>query len=67
VLADCFRQTFGPAVAVNQPFRGGFITRCHGRERPWVQLELSRAPFLSNEEKRVRVLESLGSFCRQVL
>jgi formiminoglutamase len=66
-LAKCFRQAFGPDVAVNEPFSGGYITRRHGRERPWVQVELSRAPFLSDDGKRWRVLQALTEFCRSVL
>jgi len=62
-LADCFRAEFGEEnVAVNQPFAGGHITKSHGPEMPWLQLELSRRPFLSNEEKRLRVLAALSDF-----
>jgi formiminoglutamase len=63
---DCFRDAFGDDVRVNQPFRGGHITRQHARQRPWVQVELSRAPFLSNREKRERVLQALTRFCSLV-
>lgn len=41
-LAECLRGGFSGEVTINQPFSGGFITRHHGREIPWVQLELSR-------------------------
>jgi formiminoglutamase len=43
----------------NAPFRGGYIVRTHAAELPWVQLELSRAPFASPAEKRDRVLAAL--------
>lgn len=66
-LVACFRGAFGESVAMNTPFAGGYITRAHSRERPWVQLELSRASFLSEEEKRQRVLRALMDFCRRVL
>lgn len=62
-LFACFRNAFGDDVTVNQPFSGGYITQTHGREMPWVQVELSRGPFLSNEEKRTRVLQALTDFC----
>jgi N-formylglutamate deformylase len=62
-LARCFGEFFaGFQVAVNEPFSGGYITRRHAQEMPWVQLEISRAPFLSAERKRARVIESLGKF-----
>ena len=58
-LQRSFRQQFGPRVTVNEPFPGGFITRSHAAEMPWVQLELSRAPFATDAEKRRRVLRAL--------
>ncbi|PRO66377.1 N-formylglutamate amidohydrolase [Alkalicoccus urumqiensis] len=37
-----------PLVTVNDPFRGGYITRSHGRrtEKPWIQLEINRRLYL---------------------
>jgi len=58
-LSRSFREQFGPRVTVNAPFRGGYITRSHAGEMPWVQLELSRAPFATDLEKRARVLRAL--------
>jgi formiminoglutamase len=65
-LLGCFREVFGDAVTTNEPFSGGYITRFHGKERPWLQLEISRAPFTSNAEKRSGVLRALTDFCDQV-
>jgi N-formylglutamate amidohydrolase len=65
-LVGCFERAFGEEIAVNEPFSGGHITRLHGQERPWLQVELSRAPFLSNDEKRMRVFDALSDFCRRV-
>lgn len=41
----------GPAVRVNDPFRGGYVTRRHGLELPVpvVQLELSRALYMDDD------------------
>jgi N-formylglutamate deformylase len=61
-LRRSFEKAFGGNVRVNDPFRGGYITRTHAAEMPWVQLELSRAPFLSNVEKRGLVLQALRDF-----
>ena len=58
-LRDCFERQFDGAVTINDPFRGGYITRTHAAEMPWMQLELSRAPFLSDTEKRARLLRAL--------
>jgi formiminoglutamase len=66
-LMDSFQAVFGDQVTWNDPFSGGHITLTHGRERPWLQLELSRAPFLSAAEKRRGVLQALADFCRRVL
>jgi formiminoglutamase len=62
-LIDCFQSAFGCEVSVNSPFGGGHIIRTHACELPWIQLELSRAPFLSLEDKHNRVLEALLAFC----
>ena len=61
-LQRSFAKLLGGNVRVNDPFRGGYITRTHAAEMPWVQLELSRAPFLSNAEKRTLVLQALRDF-----
>jgi N-formylglutamate amidohydrolase len=66
-LASCLRETSGLTVAINDPFKGGFIIRSHSRELPWVQLELSRGPFVSNVEKRRIVLEAFDRWCSMSL
>jgi N-formylglutamate deformylase len=50
-LYDCFSEIFGDDVSVNAPFKGGFITRSHSKEIPWIQIELSREAFADNQEK----------------
>jgi formiminoglutamase len=64
-LRKCFQEVFDGPVTINDPFRGGYITRTHAAELPWVQLELSRAPFLDLGAKRQRVLEALTAWCRK--
>jgi len=66
-MASCFEHELGPNVAINQPFRGGFIIRSHATEMPWMQLELSRAGFRSDEQKRSAVLRALRSWCEKEL
>lgn len=61
-LAAAFREVFGDHVSINDPFKGGYITKYHGREMPWVQLEISRAPFMSNSEKRLALLSVLEAW-----
>lgn len=63
IMADCFWKTFGYHVAINEPFRGGYIIRSHAEEMPWMQVELSRGDFLSNAEKHQRVLQAITRFC----
>lgn len=67
VLRQSFQAHFGDSVTVNDPFAGGYITRTHGQQRPWLQLELSRAPFMTHEEKRNGVLRALTDFCHKML
>ena len=61
-LQGCFEDAFGPHVTINHPFTGGYITRRHAAEMPWVQLELSRAPFATDAEKREHVLAALRAW-----
>jgi N-formylglutamate amidohydrolase len=64
-LAACLEDAFQTPVALNRPFRGGFIIRTHAAEIPWVQLELSREPFLDDTAKRERVTAALERWCRE--
>lgn len=58
-LKECFEEQIGPNVTINEPFSGGHITRRHSTEMPWLQLEMSRAPFLSDAEKNRLVCATL--------
>jgi N-formylglutamate amidohydrolase len=63
-LAECLENSFRVSVSINSPFKGGHIIRSHAHELPWVQLELSRAPFLSIDQKRSCVLKALTEWCK---
>ena len=65
-LARCFEKSFDCEISVNHPFKGGSIVRSHCSELPWVQIELSRAPFFDLAEKRKRILGALTLFCRVI-
>jgi N-formylglutamate amidohydrolase len=58
-LAGIIEDVLGVHVAINRPFKGGHIIRRHAVKLPWLQLELSRAPFYTYREKSLRILESL--------
>lgn len=62
-MAECLEEAFGLPVSLNHPFKGGHIIRSHAGELPWVQLELSRAPFMEFAEKRECVLKALRAWC----
>lgn len=64
-LKNAFQRHFEGDVAINTPFRGGYITRNHAAEMPWVQLEISRAPFATDQEKRRRVLAAITDWCEE--
>lgn len=61
-LANCFLEAFGQDVAINDPFPGGHIIREHAKELPWVQVELSRASFMTDPEKGECVFAALGQW-----
>ena len=66
-LAACFENIFDVSPALNSPFKGGHIVRSHAAELPWIQVELSRASFMSTFEKHDKVLKALELFCKTVL
>jgi len=66
-LAACLEREFGFPPALNTPFKGGYITRSHGVELPWLQLEFSRADFLPLAEKRERLRRVLSQWCETTL
>ena len=65
-LASCLEKAFETKVCINHPFKGGYIIHAHAEELPWMQLELSRAEFETNEEKRTHVLEALKIWCSKI-
>ena len=65
VLQDSLARQLGGEVTINTPFRGGYITRTHAAEMPWLQIELSRAPYMTNAEKGQAVLQALRELCTQ--
>ena len=58
-LGRLLAERLGAAPSLNHPFRGGYIIRRHGREIPWLQVEFSRAPFLTDREKSRGFLQAL--------
>ena len=63
-LAKSLEEVFREKVAINIPFRGGYITRFHAAEMPWLQVEISRTGSYSNEYKRDCLLDGLQRFCQ---
>lgn len=61
-LAKIIKKRLKEPVTINSPFKGGYIIRRHAGKIPWIQLELSRAPFLKNSEKGDAVIESLDEW-----
>ena len=66
LMVECFRRQFPGEVTLNQPFSGGYITRHHGSEMPWLQLELSRGPFASDVTKGTWVLAALAEWVKRI-
>lgn len=64
-LAIDFKDAFNAKVSINDPFPGGYIIRSHSKETAWVQVELSREPFATLEEKGERVLAAFTAWCKR--
>jgi N-formylglutamate amidohydrolase len=65
-LAETMAENLKAPVAMNTPFAGGYIIRHHAAKIPWIQMELSRAPLLSNSEKRQLILGSLKTWLKRL-
>lgn len=59
ILQSALQQHFPGEVTINHPFSGGYISQAHGKEMPWLQLELSRGDFATPQEKSRWVFDSL--------
>ncbi len=62
LLAKCFTECFGFEAAINHPFKGGNLIQSHYPELPWLQLEIRRDFFFSNQIKKEKIIESLKKF-----
>lgn len=67
LMLECLRDAFDGDVTLNEPFSGGHITRTCGRRKPWLQLELSRSPALSDADKSRRVADALHAWCAGIV
>jgi formiminoglutamase len=67
VLATCLRESFEEPISTNYPFQGGYITRCHSMELPWIQIEVNRTTKMSLSTKRERLVEALSRFAESVI
>lgn len=66
LLVDCFRDFFPGKVTLNTPFSGGYITQHHGRNFPWIQIEINRHPFATDLEKSEWVIWALKKWCSKM-
>jgi formiminoglutamase len=64
-LSDCFCRSFGfqpHDIKINKPFAGGYITQTYGNINvPWIQVEMSRALYLSPKYFDRRTLQMKDS------
>lgn len=64
-LREELETAFGEDVTLNEPFSGGYITRFHGREMPWIQLEFSRSARFTNTQKSSYLMSALTRWCER--
>jgi formiminoglutamase len=65
-LAEELGDALASEVRINSPFKGGYITRSHASEIPWLQLEVSRGDFTSVGEKTTAVRTALEKWSKRV-
>jgi N-formylglutamate amidohydrolase len=61
-LAVSLELSLGKPVSLNSPFQGGYIIRSHASEMPWIQIEFSRAAFLTNAQKSQALMRALAGW-----
>lgn len=66
LFSESLEKAFETRVSINHPFKGGHIIRAHAEELPWMQLELSREPFMTNQEKSRCVLKAMEDWCHKM-
>jgi formiminoglutamase len=66
-LQSALQKFFPGEVTLNQPFSGGYITRHHGREMPWIQLELSRGDFATPDQKSRWIRDALAEALHRIM
>jgi len=59
-------QALGIEVSLNFPFQGGYILRRRYGDIPWIQVEFSRAPFLSDREKSRGFRQALRTWMKDL-
>jgi len=85
LLADCLCRVFpeeADSILLNEPFKGGHVSRYHSRTLPWLQIELNRRAYLHPpwfdpatlrvdngrlNTLRQKILEALTVFCDEAL
>jgi len=65
-MAQCLAEVFKEKITLNTPFRGGYITRSHAAEMPWLQVEISQTGAYPDDYKKNCLLEGLHRFCHTV-
>jgi formiminoglutamase len=69
-LRQSFIGVFGfpkSAVTINEPFKGGFITRNYGNNPlPWIQIEMNRKLYLSPEYFNAETLQMKGDHLNEL-
>ena len=66
-LAGCFQKIFPQQqIAINDPFKGGYIIRHYSAGIPWLQIELSRTNRISNIDKRAGIIDALSAWSKVV-
>jgi N-formylglutamate amidohydrolase len=63
-LAHHLSKSLGYPVSINKPFKGGHIIRSHAKEIPWLQIELSRAAYMSHKDKSEKLLKALREWLK---
>lgn len=67
MLQSLFDERLGSSnVSLNDPFKGGYITSCFSDQKPWIQIELSRADFLSLRDKAELILEVISLWVKEI-
>ena len=66
LLAECFEDQFKSEISVEKADEDSSILSQHSKEMPWIKLEVVSGFFMTNKEKKLKILNALRQWINKV-